>query len=588
MTEHSYISKVTKRSARPRNKRLRDSYASQAVTQPFNINDPSSAINELRALLDSMFTAHYDEEGGLKSIEARADLWSVLGLTAKGSSPGGTGGGIDLNRVWEALAANTNEKIHISHIPSIPNSRLENNKVTIAGNIVSLGGTLPAATLGGAFGETDVPYAKYASRGDRLLKEATSTNHVNLSTDLNTGGFVRNYTGASAWDNAPTGASYGGALMLGCSTSDAASLQGMLLWDVNHDVDTPTKRLWFQARNNKGWKADWKRVWMEGDAIIGSEFNLLDKGKFDTSGNNVRFTDGTLSLLVFDSANASVRRGSASGSVMLGTSDYPWANLFSSRVTIGDAAANTAYLYTNSANNLIAGINNTALVLLYNDGTSAYLRPANNATAKAMTLGTEAYPWAKVYGKATDSDHADVATNADKLDGSHKADLVADSSNIYTPATRGWYTLATLPADASASRCRYVFALDCTGLGSTATAKYFACDITLYEDGGSKVIRLEGSNGNGMASRFRYVKSTRQLQMYIGIATLGAFTLQAHNTLSGVGVRTKPTLSSSTASARSTADTTSYASTDLVTLDWTGGYAITGNAVVTGNVTAKK
>lgn len=579
MTEHSYISKVTKRSARPRNKRLRDSYASQAVAQPFNINDPSSAINELRSLLDSMFTAHYDEEGGLKSIEARADLWSVLGLTAKGSGPGGTGGGIDLNRVWEALAANTNEKIHISHIPSIPNSRLENNKVTIAGNIVSLGGTLPAATLGGAFGETDVPYAKYASRGDRLIKSATSDDHVNLSTNLNTGGFARNYTGASCWENGPSGASYGGALMLGCAISEAASLQGMLLWDVNHDVDTPTRRLWFQARNNKGWKADWKRIWLEGDAITGTEFNLSDKGGFRISGNNVGFTDGSKYYLTIDIANNAVRKGASNADATLGTSANPWAKVYADELYVGDKGS------WKVSGNTVGFSDGSKFYLVLDLQNNAVRRASGNAET---TLGTEANPWAKVYGKATDADHADVATNADKLDGSHKADLVADSSNIYTPATRGWYTLATLPADASASRCRYVFALDCTGLGSTATAKYFACDITLYEDGGSKVIRLEGSNGNGMASRFRYVKSTRQLQMYIGIATLGAFTLQAHNTLSGVGVRTKPTLSSSTASARSTADTTSYASTDLVTLDWTGGYAITGNAVVTGNVTAKK
>lgn len=177
--------------------------------------------------------------------------------------------------------------------------------------------------------------------------------------------------------------------MLGCATSEAASLQGMLLWDVNHDVDTPTRRLWFQARNNKGWKADWKRIWLEGDAITGTEFNLSDKGGFRISSNNVGFTDGSKYYLLIDIANNAVRKGATNADETLGTATYPWAKVYADELYVGDkgswkVSGNTVGFSDGSKYYLVLDLQNNVI-----------RRASGNTTT---TLGSSTAPWAAIYG----------------------------------------------------------------------------------------------------------------------------------------------------------------------------------------------
>ena len=63
-------------------------------------------------------------------------IYSEDFVTAKGINSTGGGGDVDLDRVWESLTNNTDfpdEKINISHIPTIPWAQLSDTPTTIAG-----------------------------------------------------------------------------------------------------------------------------------------------------------------------------------------------------------------------------------------------------------------------------------------------------------------------------------------------------------------------------------------------------------------------------------------------------------------------
>ena len=89
-----------------------------------------------------------------------------------------------------------------------------------------------------------------------FTRNINSTNPSNLN-NLNDG-MAYNYSSTGYWQNAPSGASYGGAIAL--TSGGAITLGGQFFWDVTHNSSSSTRNLWFRAANNLGWQNDWKQI----------------------------------------------------------------------------------------------------------------------------------------------------------------------------------------------------------------------------------------------------------------------------------------------------------------------------------------
>lgn len=98
--------------------------------------------------------------------------------------------------------------------------------------------------------------------------------------DLNTMGLGRgnNYNSPTMFTNGPAGVSYGSVYNLGGQSASILSLQ--LLADVNHNVATSTKSLYFRTGNNLGFQADWKEIWHTGNWDPANYSRLQTPGSF--------------------------------------------------------------------------------------------------------------------------------------------------------------------------------------------------------------------------------------------------------------------------------------------------------------------
>lgn len=88
-----------------------------------------------------------------------------------------------------------------------------------------------------------------------------------LNTDLvgpDTGKLAYNYTGPSYWTNGPTGMSYGTVVQIwgSGSSANAPQLMPQLAFDINHNVASSTRYMYFRTANNLGYgdSSNWKRV----------------------------------------------------------------------------------------------------------------------------------------------------------------------------------------------------------------------------------------------------------------------------------------------------------------------------------------
>ena len=77
-------------------------------------------------------------------------------------------------------------------------------------------------------------------------------------------------------ENWPDGHQYGCILTL--SVGDA-NLSGQLAWDIAHNSDTPTKKLWWRARNDRGWGNDWKTIAFTDSNVASAQALVHSNGK---------------------------------------------------------------------------------------------------------------------------------------------------------------------------------------------------------------------------------------------------------------------------------------------------------------------
>lgn len=86
---------------------------------------------------------------------------------------------------------------------------------------------------------------------------------------------VHNYTAPSYWKNGPEGMSYGSVIQLYSSGIDTDSLYPQLAFDIIHNVDNGTGKMWFRTANNKGMAvANWKRVLTEDENVAMLSFDV--------------------------------------------------------------------------------------------------------------------------------------------------------------------------------------------------------------------------------------------------------------------------------------------------------------------------
>lgn len=86
-----------------------------------------------------------------------------------------------------------------------------------------------------------------------------------------------NYYGTEIIANAPTGMSYGNLLQIDgpyTSSYNEAALKTQLAFDITHNVDNGTGRMWYRTANNKGMAAaNWRRVLTADENIAGLSFD---------------------------------------------------------------------------------------------------------------------------------------------------------------------------------------------------------------------------------------------------------------------------------------------------------------------------
>lgn len=147
-----------------------------------------------------------DEDGNIYVKDNRG-LWSNSFLSARGSDPeagsGGGGGGLDVQAMWYALGQPTNEKINVSHIPSIGMDKVSGLTDALAGKLSGITGEMVTEALG---------YTPYdASQiGSASVKYAASAGKVAHALTINNDGgsssaSAKTYNGsASVTINIPT------------------------------------------------------------------------------------------------------------------------------------------------------------------------------------------------------------------------------------------------------------------------------------------------------------------------------------------------------------------------------------------------
>lgn len=123
--------------------------------------------------------------------------------------------------------------------------------------------------------ESIIPNAKWTY--GFVSYEYGSETSIDLNTVLkgpNAPKAVYNYTAPSYWKNGPAGMSYGSVIQLYSSGIATDSLYPQLAFDIIHDVDNGTGKMWFRTANNKGMAvANWKRVLTEDEGIVKFKFD---------------------------------------------------------------------------------------------------------------------------------------------------------------------------------------------------------------------------------------------------------------------------------------------------------------------------
>ena len=266
--------------------------------------------------------------------------------------------------------------------------------------------------------------------GFTRVKTPTSSDHIDLNTDLNSGGMVSNYTSNNYWDNAPAGLSYGSAL--GLLNNSTISLGAQFIWDVNHNVANATRSLWFRAANNLGWDEAWHQ-------IAFTESNVASATKLANSRTLWgRPFDGTGNVSGAISSTGNITP-SAAGSYNIGTASLWYERIYGRY--IDTASGYNLRLCTGGVEHLSiqassgnVGIGTIApahkLDVIGDIRTSGYLRSTRSGVTSY--IGSENSSWLHFYTNASTGFYFDKLVSV--RGGLYMYD---SSSRLYIPSSSG-------------------------------------------------------------------------------------------------------------------------------------------------------
>ena len=184
------------------------------------------------------------------------------------TTQGGGGGGVDLAAMWNSLTNSVtdpyaNTPIAVAHIPDITTSKIVNldSWLLSQGYVsnVSISGDNLRVTKGDANTDLVIPFATVAKKL-KAYSGTASAGGYDLNTMLSGGGITNNYSSASYWGHGPSGVGYGAAIQM-ASGRNNDGLDMQILWDINHNTTSPTRRIWWRAHNNLGWADDWHLIY---------------------------------------------------------------------------------------------------------------------------------------------------------------------------------------------------------------------------------------------------------------------------------------------------------------------------------------
>ena len=184
------------------------------------------------------------------------------------TTSGSGGGGVDLAAMWNSLTnsvtdAYANTPIALAHIPDITTAKISNldSWLSSQGYVsnVSISGENLRVTKSNAYTDLTIPFATTNKRL-KAYPGTASAGGYDLNTLLTGGGITSNYGSMRYWGNGPSGAGYGAAVQIATGRANS-SLDMQLLWDIDNDAATPTRRMWWRAANSLGWSSDWHLIY---------------------------------------------------------------------------------------------------------------------------------------------------------------------------------------------------------------------------------------------------------------------------------------------------------------------------------------
>ena len=491
---------------------------------------------------------HYLELDSNGYLHTNVGFYSDSFISAKGQGSGGGGGGIDVDRMWQELASTGTEQIAIGHLANALGGYqpLIDSSHKLAYSLLSgVPTSLPASDVYAWAKASTKPSYTWGEIGSRPTNLSQFTDDLGSSPTHN----HQKILGAGV---VPTDESLLASWAEGLTLHHSTAVVGNI---PNYAV-----LLNILAKKSSG---------IRGLQIMSQSNGTLSYRTIGTSGTSWNAFKKVVSDSDF----------TASGIVdTLGTTPVKRATADASGNNIGDTYLNRTT--SRSANKVYATPNGEAGAPAFRSLVAADIPKVNDSVhADSADEATH----------ATDAAHADVATNADTLDGSHRADLIRQTASPTIPATKGWYTIATIAhASTSYNAQRSIYELSVAVIATSAGNEVpMAMLVRILPRGWNSTIscpywcvNVEG--GSGIIDKVRILPDSGKIQIHWNKAVSYSLQVQADNTYSYKGVREAPTLVTGTLEADSASAT--YAETCVVS----GGFASSRNIVSHMGITAKQ
>lgn len=317
-------------------------------------------------------------------------IYSLGAISAKGvsNSTGETGGGVDLTTMWDSLRENNAlNVIHISHIPSIPTTKIENFASSVENLIPT---NVSQFTNDAGF----ITASAIANKADK----ATTLAGYGITDGVKAvayGGDAITYN-AVGYASSTNGTAFNGLFV--CGMFSNGNYGGQLIGSYKGD------RLSYRGRNNGEW-TEWVDIATKGTTLehygITDGVKNVSQGGDDTNFSAIGYgysANGAYNYGLFVSGINGRYGGQLSGSftgnelAFRGLNDGAWTD-WKRIILQGDTWANVNY-YTLDINSTSAN----------SDGCRIMLNINGTASATIGIEGNKSFFWNRVAGKSLEMD----------------------------------------------------------------------------------------------------------------------------------------------------------------------------------------